>query len=51
MYQKMYTHLFNAVTDSLEAMDAQNFGQARELLIAAQQRCEEIYMDAEEKTT
>lgn len=51
VYQKMYTYLFNAVTDSLEAMDAQNFGQARELLIEAQQRCEEIYMDAEEKTT
>lgn len=48
MYQKLYMLLFNAVTDSLEAMAAQNFGQARELLIAAQQRCEEIYMNEEE---
>lgn len=49
MYKKMYLQLFNAVTDSLEAMEAQNFGQARELLIAAQQVCEEIYMDADEE--
>ena len=47
MYQKLYMLLFNAVTDSLEAMAAQNIGQARELLIAAQQRCEEIYMNEE----
>ena len=48
MYQKLYMLPFNAVTDSLEAMAAQNIGQARELLIAAQQRCEEIYMNEEE---
>lgn len=48
MYQKLYMLLFNAVTDSLEAMAAQNIGQARELLIAAQQRYEEIYMNEEE---
>ena len=36
MYRKMYYTLFNAVTDALEAMEQQNYGQARELLIAAQ---------------
>ena len=46
--KKMYLRLFNAVTDGLEAMEAQNFGQAREILIAAQQACEEIYMEEEE---
>ena len=48
MYEKMYFTLFNAVTDALEAMEAQNFGQAKDLLIAAQQRCEELYLDGEE---
>ena len=48
MYEKMYFALFNAVTDALEAMEAQNFGQAKDLLIAAQQRCEELYLDGEE---
>ncbi len=49
MYQEMYVQLFNAVTDSLEAMATQNYGQAQEILVAAQQRCEEIYMDGEEE--
>ena len=48
MYEKMYFALFDAFTDALEAIEAQNFGQAKALLIAAQQRCEELYLDAEE---
>ena len=48
MYRKMYYTLFNAVTDALEAMEQQNYGQARELLMAAQQQSEEIFMDSEE---
>lgn len=48
MYHKMYLHLFNAVTDSLEEMEKQNFGKAHDLLVKAQQECEEIYMDGEE---
>ena len=46
-YQKMYTTLFNAITDALEQMEKQNFGTAKETLIAAQQQAEEIYMSAE----
>ena len=45
-YQKMYTTLFNAITDALEAMEKQNVGIARELLIRAQQKTEEEYMDS-----
>ena len=48
MYQKMYTTLFNAVTDALSAMEAQNYGEARQRLIAAQQQCEELYLNEEE---
>ena len=28
-YQKMYTTLFNAVTDALEKMEVQNYGDAK----------------------
>lgn len=43
-YQKMYLKLFNRVTDALEQMAAQNFGQARQTLIRAQQETEELYV-------
>ena len=46
-YQKMYTTLFNAVTDALEKMEVQNYGDAKELLISAQQKTEEIYISDE----
>ena len=45
IYKTMYLQLFNAVTDSLEALTAQNFGQAKEILIKAQQEAEEYYME------
>ena len=45
-YQKMYTTLFNAITDALEQLEQQNIGRARETLIAAQQQAEELYMEA-----
>ncbi len=46
-YQKMYTLLFNAITDALKQMEEQNYGTAKETLITAQQEAEEIYMSAE----
>lgn len=46
-YQKMYTLLFNAITDALKQMESQNYGDAKELLVAAQQKAEEIYITAE----
>ncbi len=46
-YEKMYHLLFNAITDALEQIEQQNFGSAKNLLIAAQQEAEEIYMSAE----
>ena len=39
-YQKLYHILFNAVTDSLENMAEQNFGQAAACLRQAQQTAE-----------
>ncbi len=45
MYQKMYTRLFNAITDALDAIAAQNFGLAAELLRDAQQEAEDVYIE------
>ena len=46
-YQKMYVQLFAAVTDALEAMSQQNYGQAADLLRKGQQTAEEIYVSSE----
>ena len=51
MYGKMYYRLFHAVTDALQEMEKRNYGTAQQLLVAAQQDCEEIYPDAEEPET
>ena len=45
--QKQYLHLFNAMTSAIDAIDACNYGMAREILAAAQQQGEEAYLDAE----
>lgn len=44
VYEKMYLHLFNAVSDALEEMKHQNYGCAAELLKEAQCHCEELYI-------
>ena len=46
-YQALYYQLFNAYTDILEALESQNYGQAKSLLIAAQQTAEEQYINSE----
>ena len=45
MYQKMYYHLFNTVTDALEK---NNIEEIKKSLIKAQQETEEIYVSWEE---
>ncbi|MEG2176123.1 MAG: hypothetical protein RRY97_04540 [Oscillibacter sp.] len=50
LYEELYLHLFNAVTDSLEALSERNYGQAEALLKTAQQRAEERYMQGEAPT-
>lgn len=47
-YEAMYFQLFNAMTDVLTQLEQQNYGQAKQLLILAQQRAEQVYLDAEE---
>ena len=46
LYKNLYFHLFNQITDALEEMEKQNFGQARDILIRAQQEAEETYLNA-----
>ena len=47
-YQKMYTTLFNAITDAIEEIQGHNDVKAKEILIRAQQKTEELYISAEE---
>ena len=48
MYQKMYTTLFNAVTDALELMEDQEFEAAHLKLMAAQRKTEQIYISGDD---
>ena len=47
-YKKMYTTLFNAVTDALRLMEKGNSAEAIALLKQAQQSTEEQYINAGE---
>lgn len=47
-YQKMYTILFNAVTDAIESIQHHNAALAEKILIQAQQETEELYINGEE---
>ena len=47
-YQKMYTTLFCAATDALDALEQLNVGQAKELLRRTQIDAEKTYLEEEE---
>ena len=47
MYKKMYTALFNAVTDALALLEDHDFEAAHTKLMAAQQETEELYISDE----
>ena len=48
LYKIMYYKLFNAVTDAMDDMGRANYGLAYNKLMAAQQLCEDIYVDGGE---
>lgn len=50
MYQKMYTTLFNAITDALELMEKGSSAEAALLLKQAQQSTEDQYINAADET-
>ena len=47
-YETMYHRMFNAATDAIWAIEAGKVEKAKEMLIRAQQDCEEIYISAGE---
>ena len=46
---KYYTILFNAVTDALKALEAQNYGLAKDFLLRGQLQAEGEYTALTEK--
>ena len=46
-YQELYFHMFRASEAAIQSLEQQNFGQARALLITAQQEAEECYISQE----
>lgn len=49
-YKEMYFHLFNAITDALEATAKNEYQTAQSILVAAQQWGEEQYMESGENS-
>lgn len=43
-YKKMYTTVFNAVTDAVQSIQRNDYDTAKEILIKAQQKAEEYYI-------
>ena len=50
-YQKMYFHLFNAITDALVQLEQRNYGLAAEQLKAAQVDGENAYLTEDDATS
>ena len=44
-YRKLYTLLFNKITDALQALKEEKIGLAAEILRDAQVRAEDMYID------
>lgn len=44
-FEQMYFLLFNAITDAVYALSEKNYGEATNILISAQQKSEEMYID------
>lgn len=47
-YRKMYYTLFNIITDAIQNIEQQNYDEAKNLLIRAQQDAEELFISFEE---
>ena len=48
IYKEMYLTLFRSVTTALEIMEQQNYGTAKKILQAAQQKAEDLYIEQAE---
>ena len=45
-YEKLYHLMVNASERAIEAIDSMNFGMAKELLIQAEQKAEDWYIES-----
>ena len=45
-YKELYILMVDASERAIEAIEKQNFGAAKDILIAAEQECEERYISA-----
>ena len=45
LYKKMYLVLFNAITSALRQIDENDFLVAKEILVTAQKKTEEIFLE------
>ena len=43
-FPKYYAHLFNSITYAIDALQRQNYIEAQDILIRAQQDAEEMYL-------
>lgn len=50
-FERMYFLLFNSITDALRELETGNNKLAMEMLTAAQQRAEEMYLQGNETTS
>ena len=49
IFKKMYLTLCNQITDAVEALEAQNYRLAEEILCRAQQQAEEQFISQDEE--
>ena len=47
-FREMYFHLFNEITRALQAMEQNNYGIAQDILIHAQLKSEQIYIEKDD---
>lgn len=47
-YQTLYARMVDASERAISEIERQNYGVAREILIAAEQECEELYINEEQ---
>ena len=45
-YKELYILMLDASERAIEAIEKQNYGAAKNILIATEQKCEEIYITA-----
>ena len=49
-YAQLYARMVDASERAITEIEKQNYGAAKEILIAAEQQCEELYVSATEET-